>query len=121
MQTGPTSKRRNSNRRKSPNPDSRTYNRVLLRTERHHHGSPPRDVENSAKRYSPDSSKRMGVPPSVDGELTLEQLWADKKMDEICTKDALWESAQTSEILRTLTPEDEETCRASHNPPWHGQ
>ena len=56
--------------------------------------------------------------PSIDGELTLEQLWADNKMDEICTKDALWGVVQTSEILKTLTPADEETCRATHN---HGQ
>ena len=37
-------------------------------------------------------------------------------MDEICTKDALWESVRVSEILRTLTPADEETCKAEHDP-----
>ncbi len=37
-------------------------------------------------------------------------------MDEICTKDALWETARSSEIKRTLTPEDEEMCGAAENP-----
>jgi hypothetical protein len=58
----------------------------------------------------------MGVPLSVNGELTLEQLWADNKMDEICTKDVLWESDRTSKIQRTLTPADEEICRVAQNP-----
>jgi hypothetical protein len=31
--------------------------------------------------------------PSEKGELTLGQLWTDNKMDEICTKDNLWETA----------------------------
>jgi hypothetical protein len=54
--------------------------------------------------------------PSEKGELTLGQLWADNKMDEIYTKDTLWETARTSEILRTLTPADEEICGAAENP-----
>jgi ribonuclease HI len=54
--------------------------------------------------------------PSEKGELTLGQLWADNKMDEICTKDALWETARPSEIKRTLTPADEEMCGAAENP-----
>jgi hypothetical protein len=54
--------------------------------------------------------------PSEKGELTLGQLWADNKMDEICTKDTLWETARTSEIRRTLTPADEEMCGAAENP-----
>ena len=37
-------------------------------------------------------------------------------MDEICTKDTLWETARTSEIRRTLTPADEEICGAAENP-----
>jgi hypothetical protein len=37
-------------------------------------------------------------------------------MDEICTKDNLWETARTSEIQRTLTPADEEICEAAENP-----
>jgi hypothetical protein len=37
-------------------------------------------------------------------------------MDEICTKDSLWETARTSEIRRTLTPADEEICGAVENP-----
>jgi hypothetical protein len=37
-------------------------------------------------------------------------------MDEICTKDALWEAARTSETQSTLTPTDEETCRTAQNP-----
>jgi ribonuclease HI len=54
--------------------------------------------------------------PSEKGELTIGQLWADNKMDEICTKDNLWETAQTSEMQRTLTPTDEEICKAAKNP-----
>jgi hypothetical protein len=37
-------------------------------------------------------------------------------MDEICNKDNLWETAQTSEMQRTLTPVDEKTCEAAENP-----
>jgi hypothetical protein len=37
-------------------------------------------------------------------------------MDEICTKDNLWETARTSEIQRTLTSADEEICEAAENP-----
>ncbi len=37
-------------------------------------------------------------------------------MDEICTKDTLWETTRTSEIRRTLTPVDEEICGAAENP-----
>ena len=33
MQTGLTGNRSNNNRRKSPNPDSRTYNRILFRSD----------------------------------------------------------------------------------------
>jgi hypothetical protein len=54
--------------------------------------------------------------PSEKGELTIGQLWTDNKMDEICTKDTLWETARTSEIQRTLTPVDEEICEAAENP-----
>jgi hypothetical protein len=54
--------------------------------------------------------------PSEKGELTIGQLWADNKMDAICTKDTLWETDRTSEIQRTLTPADEEICEAAENP-----
>ena len=54
--------------------------------------------------------------PSEKGELTLGQLWADNKMDEICTKTALWDTAQSSEIQRTLTPADEKICGVTENP-----
>ena len=54
--------------------------------------------------------------PSEKGELTIGQVWADNKMDEICTKDNLWETAKTSEMQRTLTPADEEICEAAENP-----
>jgi hypothetical protein len=36
-------------------------------------------------------------------------------MDEICTRDTLWETTRTSEIQRTLTPADEEICEAAEN------
>jgi hypothetical protein len=51
--------------------------------------------------------------PSEKGELTIGHLWTDNKMDEICTKDNLWETVQTSEMQRTLTPTDEEICKAA--------
>jgi len=54
--------------------------------------------------------------PSVQGELTIGQLWADNKMDEICTIDALWTEAQDSEMKRPLSQENEEICKASLNP-----
>ncbi len=54
--------------------------------------------------------------PSDNGELTLGQLWADNKMDEICTKATLWDAARTSELKRTLTPADEKICGAAENP-----
>jgi hypothetical protein len=54
--------------------------------------------------------------PSEKGELTLGQLWADNKMDEICTKATLWDTARTSELKKTLTPADEEICGAAENP-----
>jgi hypothetical protein len=54
--------------------------------------------------------------PSEKGELTIGHLWADNKMDKICTKDNLWETARTSEIQRTLTSSDEEICKAAKNP-----
>ncbi len=54
--------------------------------------------------------------PSEKGELTIGHLWTDNKMDEICTKDNLWETARTSEIQRTLTSADEEICEAAENP-----
>ena len=37
-------------------------------------------------------------------------------MDGICTKDTLWDTDRPSEILRTLTPADEEICGAAENP-----
>ena len=40
----------------------------------------------------------------------------DNKMDEIYTKDALWEAARDSEMQRTPTPADEETCKDAHDP-----
>jgi hypothetical protein len=54
--------------------------------------------------------------PSEKGELTIGQVWADNKMDEICTKDNLWETPRTSEMQRTLTPADEKICEAAENP-----
>ena len=53
--------------------------------------------------------------PSVNGELTIGQLWEDNKIDEICTIDALWEAAQDSEMKRTLSPVDK-ACTTAHDP-----
>jgi hypothetical protein len=49
--------------------------------------------------------------PSLQGELTIGQLWAEHKMDEICTIDALWSEAQDSEMKRPLSQENEEICK----------
>jgi len=54
--------------------------------------------------------------PSLQDELTIGQLWADNKMDEICTIDALWSKAQDSEMKRPLSQENEEICQATPNP-----
>ncbi len=54
--------------------------------------------------------------PSVNGELTIGQVWDDNKIDEICTIEALWEAAQNSEIKRTLSPADEVASLATHDP-----
>ncbi len=56
------------------------------------------------------------VFPSENGELTLGHLWSDNKMDEICTKDTLWETARTSELQNPLTPTDEEIYKITQDP-----
>jgi hypothetical protein len=48
--------------------------------------------------------------PSVNSELTIGQLWAEKKLDEICT-DASWDTAKDSEMKRTHPQADEDTCK----------
>ena len=53
--------------------------------------------------------------PSVNGELTIGLVWKDNKMDEICTIESLWEAARDSEIQKTHSPTDEETCAAAHD------
>jgi hypothetical protein len=76
-------------------------------------------MENSPKWHNQESHKAASKDwnfPSVNGELTIGQLWEDNKMDEICTIDALWETVEDSEMKGTPSPGDEETWTTSHDP-----
>jgi hypothetical protein len=53
--------------------------------------------------------------PSVNSELTIGQLWAEKKLDEICI-DAPLDTAKDSEMKRTLPQADEDTCKIAQDP-----
>jgi hypothetical protein len=74
------------------------------------------------QRDIPQATPKGWDFPSLDGELTIGQLWIDNKLDEVYTMDDLWETVRDSETQRTLKePSPHQTQKHARPHSTHGK